>query len=60
VARAADGPGELALRYAPVVRLVEQDKECGDGEAFVPADVNLVLASPEVALRGSAVRADRR
>jgi hypothetical protein len=52
VARAADAPGELALRYAPVVRLVEQDKECGHGEAFVPTDVNLVLANPEVALRG--------
>jgi hypothetical protein len=52
VARAADAPGELALRYAPVVRLVEQDKECGHGEAFVPTNVNLVLGNSEVALRG--------
>lgn len=52
LARAADGPDELAVRYAPVVRLVEQDKECGHGEAFVPTNVNLVLGNPEVVLRG--------
>jgi hypothetical protein len=52
VARAADTSGDLAQRYAPVVRLVEQDKECGQGEAFVPTNVDLVLGNPEVALRG--------
>lgn len=52
VARAADSSGDLARRYAPVVRLVEQDEECGEGEAFVPTNVNLVLGEPEVALRG--------
>src|SRR5262249_53811644 len=51
-ARAADAPAELAQRYAPVVRLVEQDEECGHGEAFVPTNVDLVLGNSEVALRG--------
>src|SRR5262245_26066141 len=51
-ARAADAQTELAQRYAPVVRLVEQDQECGHGEAFVPTNVDLVLGNPEVALRG--------
>jgi hypothetical protein len=53
VARAADPAGELARRYAPVVRLVEQENPpCGHGEAFAPTSVDLVLGSPEVALRG--------
>jgi hypothetical protein len=51
-ARAADAAGELAVRYAPVVRLVEQAKPCGHGEPFEPTDVNLVLGNPDVALRG--------
>src|SRR4051794_11350838 len=50
---AVDPATELAQRYAPVVRLVEQeDPPCGDGEAFEPLDVNVVLGNPEVALRG--------
>jgi hypothetical protein len=52
VAHAADAPRELALRYAPVVRLVKQAKPCAHGEAFVPTNVNLVLGNPDVALRG--------
>jgi Vacuolar protein sorting-associated protein 62 len=52
-AQAADGPRELARRYAPVVRLVEQQtKPCGHGEPFVPTNVSLVLGNPDVALRG--------
>ena len=51
-ARADDAPRELALRYAPVVRLVQQSKPCGHGEPFVPTNVNLVLGNPDVALRG--------
>src|SRR5262245_40055054 len=49
---AADPAAQLAQRYAPVVRLVEQKKPCGHGEAYVPTDVNLVLGNPDVALRG--------
>jgi hypothetical protein len=51
-AQAADPSLELAVRYAPVVRLVQQTEPCKHGEAYVPTDVNLVLASPEVVLRG--------
>lgn len=51
-ALAADPPRELADRYAPVLRLVEQQEPCHHGEPFVPTNVNLVLGNPEVALRG--------
>jgi hypothetical protein len=44
---------ELAERYAPVVRLVEQEEECGAGEPYDPLDVELLLdEEPTVALRG--------
>lgn len=43
---------ELAERYAPVVRLVEQAEPCGDGEPYEPIDVELVLGDDEVAFRG--------
>ena len=51
-ASAADAPRELALRYAPVIRLVKQDEPCRHGEPYEPTDVNVVLGSPDVALRG--------
>ena len=51
-ATAADPAAELAQKYAPVVRLVAQDQPCGHGEPYQPADVNDVLGSAEVALRG--------
>jgi hypothetical protein len=52
-ASAAD-PAEvdLAERYAPVVRLVEQTEPCGAGEPYEPVDVELVLGNDEVAFRG--------
>jgi hypothetical protein len=50
--RAADATTELAQRYAPVVRLVEQNESCKHGEPYVPTDVNAVLGNPDVALRG--------
>jgi hypothetical protein len=43
---------ELADRYAPVVRLVEQPEECGDGEPYEPIDVDVLFGEPTVALRG--------
>ena len=43
---------ELAERYAPVVRLVAQEEACGYGEAYLPADVDVLLGEPTVALRG--------
>jgi hypothetical protein len=42
----------LAARYAPVVRLVEQSRECGSGEPYEPMDVNALFGQPTVALRG--------
>jgi glycerophosphoryl diester phosphodiesterase family protein len=51
-ARAANADQALADRFAPVVRLVEQDEPCHHGEAFEPTDVNLVLGNPDVALHG--------
>jgi hypothetical protein len=42
----------LAERYAPVVRLVEQEEECGPGEPWEPTDVDLLFDEPTVALRG--------
>jgi hypothetical protein len=52
-AQAATSPArQLAQRYSPVVRLVEQQEPCSHGEAFDPIDVNLILGNPDVALRG--------
>jgi hypothetical protein len=51
-AAAADPAGELAVRYAPVVRIVAQTEPCGHGEPYEPTDVDTVLGNPDVALRG--------
>jgi hypothetical protein len=51
-AAAADPFHDLVARYAPVVRLSEQDVPCGRGEAFEPIDVRAVFGNDEVALRG--------
>ncbi|MGH3084319.1 MAG: hypothetical protein ACRDNP_09725, partial [Gaiellaceae bacterium] len=54
-AAAADLRDEQALaeRFAPVVRLVEQEEECGPGEPYDPLDVDLLFDDePTVALRG--------
>jgi hypothetical protein len=42
----------LADRFAPVVRLVAQDEECGPGEPYEPIDVDLLFGENTVALRG--------
>ena len=42
----------LADRFAPVVRLVAQDEECGPGEPYEPIDVDLLFGDNTVALRG--------
>ena len=42
----------LADRFAPVVRLVEQEEECGPGEPYEPIDVDLLFGENTVALRG--------
>ena len=43
---------DLADRYAPVLRLVDQPEECGAGEPFVPSDVDAFLGEDTVSLRG--------
>ena len=43
---------ELAERYAPVVRLVEQEEECGHGEPYEPVNVDILFDERTVALRG--------
>jgi hypothetical protein len=59
VARADDTDEQaLAERYAPVVRIVEQQQECGHGEPYRPLDVNLLFEEPAVALRGPWNRTD--
>jgi hypothetical protein len=53
-AAAADLADERALaeKYAPVVRIVEQEDVCGYGEPFIPTDIDLLLDDQTVALRG--------
>jgi hypothetical protein len=48
----------LAERYAPVVKLVEQEEECGYGEPYDPLDVDRLFGQPTVALRGPWAAAD--
>jgi hypothetical protein len=48
----AQAEEELAERYAPVVRLVEQLEECGPGEPYEPIDIDAVLDEGTVSLRG--------
>jgi len=48
----------LAERYAPVVRLVTQAKECGPGEPYRPLDVDVLFGADTVSLRGPWNRTD--
>jgi hypothetical protein len=48
----AQAEAELAERYAPVVRLVEQEEECGPGEPYQPIDIDAILNEDTVSLRG--------
>jgi hypothetical protein len=48
----AQAEEELAERYAPVVRLVEQEEECGPGEPYQPSDIDAFLDEETVSLRG--------
>ncbi|WP_141711692.1 Vps62-related protein [Jiangella alba] len=43
---------ELVQRYAPVVRVREQLEPCGDGEPYLPVDVDVLMDNDGVALRG--------
>jgi hypothetical protein len=48
----ADAEQDLAAKYAPVVRLVEQTEACGPGEPYRPMDVDRLFGDSTVALRG--------
>jgi Membrane domain of glycerophosphoryl diester phosphodiesterase len=52
LAQAANAQRTLAERYAPVVRLVKQTRQCGHGEPYVPTNVDVLLSNPGVVLRG--------
>jgi hypothetical protein len=51
-AAGAQAEEELAERHAPVVRLVEQEEECGPGEPYEPIDIDAILDEETVSLRG--------
>lgn len=42
----------LAMRHAPVVRVRAQEELCGDGEPYLPVDVDTIMDDGGVALRG--------
>jgi len=48
----------LAEKFAPVVRLVQQQGECAPGEPYIPTNVDLLFGDPTVALRGPWNRTD--
>lgn len=43
---------QLAERYAPVMKLVRQDRPCGPGEPYPPSDVSVMMDNSSIALRG--------
>ena len=52
-AAAVTSPEEqLAAKFAPVVRLVEQQDACGHGEPYQPTNVDVLFGSEDVVLRG--------
>ena len=51
-----DAEVQLARRFAPYVRIQQQDEQCGPGEAFQPADVAIILDQSDVVLRDSSGR----
>lgn len=51
-AQAPADEAELAMRFAPVVRVRAQQELCGDGEPYVPVDIEAIMRDSGVALRG--------
>jgi hypothetical protein len=47
-----DAAEQLAKRYAPVVRLSEQAEPCGNGEPYMPSEVDALMGNSGVAFRG--------
>src|SRR5207344_1584746 len=48
----------LAKKFAPIVRIVELQDECGHGEPYMPTDVDLLFGDHTFALRGAWNRTD--
>lgn len=48
----ADPAGELAERYAPVLRIRAQPEPCGEGQPYLPVDIDTIMDNRDVALRG--------
>ena len=48
----ADAEDDLAQRFAPIVRLVDQPEPCGPGEPYEPSDIDAFMNEDTVALRG--------
>ena len=51
---------QLAEKYAPVLSLEPQQRQCGPGEAYRPTSVGIVLGRPGVLLRDSSGNVARR
>jgi hypothetical protein len=51
-ATAADPQAQLVEKYASVLRVADHTETCGRGEPFMPLDVNVLLPSNDVVLRG--------
>jgi hypothetical protein len=51
-ASATDAETQLAAKFAPEIRLVDEPPRCGEGEPYVPIDVDGLFDQPTVALRG--------
>lgn len=52
VPTATDDEQRLAQRYAPVLKVAVQTRDCGPGEPYRPTDIDAIMDNPEVALRG--------
>jgi len=50
----------LADRYAPIIGVQPQPRQCGPGEPYRPTTVDILLGNPEVVLRDSAGKVVRR
>ena len=49
---ATDAEAQLAARFAPQIRLVDEPPQCGEGEPYEPMDVEALFDEPTVALWG--------
>jgi hypothetical protein len=48
----ADAEADLAARFSPEIRLVAPPPQCGEGDPYLPVNVDGLFGQPTVALRG--------